>query len=228
MIKVIVTDIEGTTSSIRFVKEVLFPYAAKSLPGFLVRHWQAPTIASEVDAILAEEPDTERSPEAVNDVLQGWIAEDKKATPLKSLQGMIWKAGYESGDYQAHLYADTAPCLQAWKDQGIRLFVYSSGSIAAQKLFFGFSEAGDLTSLFDGYFDTTTGAKQDALSYRAILEEVAQPPSEVLFLSDICEELDAAASAGMKTVQLDREGVAVTGDHLVVSSFREIDLDSLQ
>lgn len=228
MIKAIVTDIEGTTSSIRFVKEVLFPYAAKSLPDYLVRHWQEPAIVREVDAILAEEPGTDRTPDAVNDVLQGWIAEDRKATPLKSLQGMIWKAGYESGDYQAHLYADTAPCLQAWRDQGIRLFVYSSGSIAAQKLFFGFSQAGDLRSLFDGYFDTTTGAKQDAKSYQSILETVAQPPSEVLFLSDIREELDAAAVAGMKTVQLDREGVAVTGDHLVVSSFREIDLDSLK
>lgn len=142
MIKAVVTDIEGTTSSISFVKEVLFPYAARQFPAFLERHWDQPEIQTQVRAAEQESGRPLESPASANALFQEWIQEDRKATPLKALQGMIWKAGYQNSDYTAHLYPDTAAALQAWKEKGLDLYVYSSGSIAAQKLFFGYSDAG--------------------------------------------------------------------------------------
>ena len=222
MVKVVLTDIEGTTSSISFVKEVLFPYAAQALPGFLAQHWEDAAVAAEVDQVIALSPDTERNPDAVNATLQQWIAEDRKATPLKALQGMIWRQGYEQECYRAHLYDDVAPALKAWHQSGLRLFVYSSGSVDAQKLFFCFSEAGDLRPLFEGYFDTRVGHKQEVESYRAIATLVGEPAEQILFLSDVCAELDAAAAAGMNTTQLVREEGMITGAHPVATSFAEI------
>ena len=157
MVKVVVTDIEGTTSSISFVKDVLFPYAAEHMLAFLEKHWHEDAVQAQIQAMAEHLDSTPTDAQQANTVLQQWIAEDRKFTPLKALQGMIWKDGYRSGAYRAHLYPEVAARLQKWKQQGLRLYVYSSGSIAAQKLFFGFSEAGDITSLFDGYFDTTTG-----------------------------------------------------------------------
>ena len=218
----IVTDIEGTTSSIAFVKDVLFPYAARSMEGFLSRHWDEAAVQEQITALASETDTTVDSPAAVNRVLQQWISEDRKATPLKTLQGMIWRAGYENGDYQAHVYPDAVQQLNRWHDQGIPLYVYSSGSIAAQKLFFAYSEAGDLTPLFAGYFDTTTGAKQDSDSYQRIAENIGQPPAQILFLSDIEAELNAAQQAGMQTVLLDRENVLHDSRHKKVASFAEI------
>ena len=143
---------------------------------------------------------------------------------MKALQGMIWKAGYQSGAYTAHLYPDTAPALRRWHDAGLPLYVYSSGSIAAQKLFFGYSDAGDLTPLFSGYFDTTTGMKQEVESYRKIAAAISLPASEIVFLSDIEGELNAAREAGFQTVLLDRDGKAPASSHRCVKSFAEISL----
>jgi enolase-phosphatase E1 len=229
MIKAVVTDIEGTTSSISFVKEVLFPYAAAHMESFLQQHWQEAAVQQQVQA-LAEAGDARvdagsvNSVEAANAVLQRWIREDRKATPLKALQGMIWKAGYESGAYTAHLYPDTAPALQRWHDQGLPLYVYSSGSIAAQKLFFGYSDAGDLTPLFSGYFDTTTGMKQETESYQKIVATLNLPAEQVLFLSDIEGELDAAKAAGLQTILLDRDNSISSSAHHRVTSFADIEL----
>lgn len=204
MIRAILTDIEGTTSSISFVKDVLFPYARKRLPAFVVTHADKPEVqhwlhetAKEAGLVSAREPE-------LIALLQRWIDEDRKATPLKALQGMIWDEGYRNGDYRAHLYPEVPARLRAWKRQGLELYVYSSGSVAAQKLFFGYSEAGDLTPLFSGYFDTETGAKREMESYRRIAAAIGKPAHEILFLSDVVEELDAAQAAGMKTTLLAR------------------------
>lgn len=222
MPRAIVTDIEGTTSSITFVKDVLFPYAAQHMLAFLQAHWHDDAVRGQIAALETDAGKTLATPEAANDVLQQWIVEDRKATPLKALQGMIWKAGYESGAYTAHLYPEVADCLRAWRAQGLPLYVYSSGSIAAQKLFFGYSDAGDLTPLFSGYFDTTSGGKREVQSYRNIAAAIGEPANELLFLSDIVEELDAARSAGFQTILLDREQSAPACDHRRVTDFRQI------
>ena len=224
MVKAVVTDIEGTTSSISFVKEVLFPYAAAHMASFLRAHWHTDEVREQIAALARESGEVVDSVERANAVLQRWIAEDRKATPLKALQGMIWKAGYENGDYTAHLYPDTAPALRRWHDAGLPLYVYSSGSVAAQKLFFGYSDAGDLTPLFSGYFDTTTGMKQDVASYRRIASAIGVAPEDILFLSDIEAELDAARAAGFSTTLLDRAATAPSSRHPCVRSFDEISL----
>lgn len=223
MIRAILTDIEGTTSSIRFVKEVLFPYAAEQIGDFLARHWHEPAVAEQVAAARRDSGEPLETPEQAAALLRAWIDQDRKATPLKALQGMIWESGYRNGDYQAHLYPDTARRLRDWHDQGFPLYVYSSGSVAAQKLFFGYSEAGDLTPLFQGYFDTTTGGKKEAASYRRISDAIGVPGNEILFLSDVEEELDAAREAGLKTVLLDREDAVASSHHPKAADFDAID-----
>ncbi|PHR65083.1 acireductone synthase [Alcanivorax sp.] len=222
MINAIITDIEGTTSSIAFVKDVLFPYAAKQFPAFLQAHWDDPSVQEQIQAAEVEAGESLGNPEQASALFRQWIEQDRKATPLKALQGMIWKAGYENGDYTAHLYPDTAPALKKWHDSGLPLYVYSSGSIAAQKLFFGYSDAGDLTGLLSGYFDTTTGPKQAADSYRKIQQAIGHPANTLLFLSDIEAELDAAAEAGFHTCLLDREQAGLESRHPVVSDFNHI------
>ncbi len=207
MIRAIVTDIEGTTSSIDFVHQTLFPYARQHLRRFLREQ-------AGVDAVQHALDDVEHivgrdlSIDDAADVLEQWIAEDKKLTPLKTLQGMIWRLGYESGELNGHVYADTPEALRAWHAAGKKLYVYSSGSVEAQKLIFGHTAYGDLQPLFSGYFDTRIGAKREAAAYRAILQQIGLPGSEVLFLSDVGAELDAAREAGMQTWQLLRDDKA--------------------
>lgn len=226
-IRALLTDIEGTTSSISFVKDVLFPYARRALPAFLKARGTDPEVARWVDAVAME---TGASGGAIVTVLQGWIDEDRKHTALKALQGMLWKAGYENRDFAAHVYADAAEQLRAWHAAGLPLYVYSSGSVGAQKLFFGHSEAGDLLPLFSGHFDTEIGGKREAASYTRIAEALQLAPAEVLFLSDVVEELDAARAAGLHTVLIDRaedypqprEGEAANG-HARHVDFRGIE-----
>ena len=222
MVQAVVTDIEGTTSSISFVKEVLFPYAAAHMADFLREHWDEPAVQEQIRAMASDTGEKVTTADDADRILQQWIREDRKVTPLKALQGMIWKAGYQSGAYTAHVYPDTAPALRRWHAAGLPLYVYSSGSIAAQKLFFGYSDAGDLTPLFSGYFDTTTGMKQEVDSYRKIALAIGVPASEILFLSDIEGELDAAREAGFQTILLDRDGKAPASSHQCVNSFAEI------
>lgn len=221
-VRAVLTDIEGTTSSIRFVHETLFPYAARALPDYLREHADAHRDIIEAVRDEAGEPDA--NVERVIAILLAWITEDRKATPLKALQGRIWRHGYESGAFTGHVYDDAADGLQRWYARGVRLYVYSSGSVEAQKLLFGHSDAGDLTPLFAGYFDTTTGHKRETTSYRSIAEATGVSPSEILFLSDVVEELDAAASAGMQTIQLVRDEDVVVGNHRTARSFDDIHL----
>ena len=225
MIKAIVTDIEGTTSSITFVKDVLFPYAREHMGDFIQAHAAEPTVSQQLDAVR-EMVGREISDEQVVGQLLQWIDEDRKVTPLKSLQGMIWEAGYREGDFKGHIFEDAARNLQAWQEAGVRLYVFSSGSVQAQKLLFMHTSFGDMTPLFSGYFDTNIGAKQDVTAYRHIVDALDVEPSEILFLSDIKAELDAAREAEMHTCWLVREGDLNPGaEHRQVASFDEIDLE---
>lgn len=198
-IRAIVTDIEGTTSSISFVKDVLFPYARKRLPAYVETHADKPEVQHWLHEAAKEAGLIEASRQEVIELLERWIDEDRKSTALKALQGMIWKDGYEEGEYRAHMYPEVAARLHAWRGEGLRLYVYSSGSVPAQKLFFRYSESGDLTPMFAGYFDTETGPKRETQSYQRIVEAIGERPEHVLFLSDVVEELDAAQAAGLKT-----------------------------
>lgn len=198
-IRAIVTDIEGTTSSIDFVREVLFPYARKRLPAFVETHGDKPDVLHWLHEAAREAGLVEATRQEIIELLLGWIDQDRKSTALKALQGMIWKDGYETGDYRAHMYPEVAARLRDWRADGIRLYVYSSGSVPAQQLFFRYSEAGDLSPLFAGYFDTETGPKRDTESYRRIATVIDEQPRHLLFLSDIVEELDAAREAGFHT-----------------------------
>jgi enolase-phosphatase E1 len=184
---------------------VLFPYAREHLPAFVRAHASEPDVAKLLDDARAA-ADADLDQEALIRQLQAWIDEDRKLTPLKALQGLIWEEGYRRGGFTGHVYPDAARCLRAWKDRGLALYVYSSGSVYAQKLLFGHTDHGDLTPLFSGYFDTTVGPKREADSYRTIASRIGLPPADILFLSDVREELDAAREAGMRTVWLVREG----------------------
>jgi enolase-phosphatase E1 len=201
-VRAIVTDIEGTTSSISFVKDVLFPYARKRLPAYIETHADKPEVQHWLHEAAKEAGLIEASRQEVIELLQRWVDEDRKSTALKALQGMIWKDGYEDGEYLAHMYPEVAARLHAWRGEGLHLYVYSSGSVSAQKLFFRYSEAGDLSALFAGYFDTETGPKRETESYLRIVEAIGERPEHVLFLSDVVEELDAARAAGLKTAWL--------------------------
>ncbi len=227
MIKAIVTDIEGTTSSILFVKDVLFPYARANLADYVRNHADDPQVKPLLEDVC-KEAGSELSTEQIITQLIQWLDEDKKVTPLKSLQGLIWEAGYRQGDFKGHLYADAAVNLKAWKDQGLDLYIYSSGSVYAQKLLFGHTEYGDLTPLFSGYFDTHIGGKKERQSYDNIAGQLAMPPSRLLFLSDIKEELDAAKAAGFETIWLTRDSVPdPQAEHRQVDSFDQISFADL-
>ncbi|RON38461.1 acireductone synthase [Pseudomonas brassicacearum] len=221
-IKAILTDIEGTTSAVSFVFDVLFPYAAKHLPDFVRQNAARADVAEQLDAVRRDTNEPNADFERVIDVLLNWIAEDRKATPLKALQGMVWEQGYQAGELKGHVYPDAVEALKRWHQDGFNLFVYSSGSIQAQKLIFGCSQAGDLSPLFSGYFDTTSGPKRDAKSYERITQAIGLDASQILFLSDIVEELDAAHTAGMATCGLARKGGELAG-HVTVDSFERID-----
>ncbi|HBK56638.1 MAG TPA: acireductone synthase [Xanthomonadales bacterium] len=203
MMPIILTDIEGTTSRIAFVKEVLFPYARRALPAFVRKHGGEPSVRRWLDAAALDIGGVVDD-ECIVEILQQWIDSDRKHTALKALQGMIWKTGYERGEYRAHIYPDAAESLRRWHADGQRLYVYSSGSVPAQRLFFAHTEAGDLTPLFSGYFDTEIGPKRASDSYRRIAAEIGCAPADLRFLSDVVEELDAAREAGLDTVLIDR------------------------
>jgi enolase-phosphatase E1 len=220
-VRAVVTDIEGTTSSLAFVKDILFPYARRSMTSFVREHEpELVDIAREIGVITGK---STLSADEMSGILLRWMNEDRKITPLKTLQGMIWRRGYESGELQSHVYEDAVRGLRKWHVSGLRLYVYSSGSIAAQKLLFSHTSYGDLLPLFSGYFDTTTGSKLESRSYSRIAEALAVAPRTIVFLSDHAAETQAAAAAGMQTVLLAREQVTPdTGEH--VHSFDDITL----
>jgi len=222
MIKAIVTDIEGTTSSLSFVKDVLFPYARERMAEFLRTHAQEPAVRREIEEVRRINGQNLSDAQVAEQLIR-WIDEDRKITPLKALQGMIWEDGYRKGAFKGHMYEDAVRNLKQWKAAGIALYVFSSGSVQAQKLLFAHTEYGDLTPLFSGYFDTNIGNKREAASYRKIAETIGFPPPDLLFLSDIKEELDAARAARMQTMWLVRDGaLAATAPHRQVGNFDAI------
>ena len=220
-IKTIVTDIEGTTSDIDFVRHVLFPYAAERIGDFVQKHANDAGVGEQLTEVAREIGTSDLS--AIILQLQQWIEQDVKATPLKQLQGMIWRDGYQQGVLQSPIYDDAYEWLQRWHARDLSLAVYSSGSVAAQQLFFQYNNRGDLRSWFQHWFDTTTGAKIVAESYRTIAQVLKLQPASVLFLTDLPSEAEAASAAGMQVLLLNRAGL-VTGDQVcpVIESFAEV------
>ena len=214
-ISAIITDIEGTTTPIRFVHHVLFPQARAGLPALLRDRAAEPEVA----AALAGVPGPDKLA-----ALLAWMDGDVKAGPLKALQGILWRDAYAAGAVQGELYPDVAPCLRRWSKAGLRLFVYSSGSVEAQRLLFRHSDAGDLAPLFAGFFDTSVGPKREPSSYAAIATSLRLPAAEALFLSDVEAELDAAAAAGLQACQVVRpgDGTVPTDRHPACADFAEV------
>jgi len=227
MIRAIVTDIEGTTSDIRFVHNVLFPYARERLAAFVSAQQYAEPVNTILDNLREETGEPQASTQELITTLFAFMDEDRKSTALKALQGIIWQDGYVNGDFTGHLYPDVLPSLEKWKSQGIDLYVYSSGSVAAQKLLFGYSDEGDITHLFSGYFDTHIGAKRDVTSYQNIAAQINLAPSQILFLSDIHQELDAAEQAGFRTLQLIRGDDDGASHHHQVHQFDDINPEQI-
>jgi enolase-phosphatase E1 len=224
----VLIDIEGTTSTIAFVHQVLFPYADAHLDAYVAAHRSDPEVAAAMReaAKLAGEP-ADADDATVLAQLHGWIAEDRKATPLKTIQGLIWADGYARGELRAHVYPDAAAGLRRWQAAGVDLYVYSSGSIGAQKVLFANNSEGDLTALFSGHFDTTIGHKREMRSYTAISRAMRTPPEDIVFLSDVDAELDAAAQTGMQTVRLLRSAdtpPGATTKHPSATTFDEIEI----
>lgn len=225
MIRYILTDIEGTTTAISFVHDVLFPYSAARMPAWVEAHRSQLA----VQAALAQVTETVHLEEGILLTQEGqvqrllqWIQEDRKHGGLKTLQGLLWKEGYEAGAYRGHVYPDVPPALKRWKQRGLDMGVYSSGSVEAQQLLFGYSDAGDLRPYFSHYFDTSVGHKRQVASYLQIQRELDLPAASILFLSDVPQELDAAGAAGLRTTQLVRPGTLPTAHHPVAPNFDEI------
>ncbi len=217
-VKAILTDIEGTTSSISFVHDILFPYAAENIPAYVQKNED--DISEILDQVREIENNQSLTAREITEIFLHWISEDKKITPLKALQGLVWQDGYESGAFKGHIYDDAAQALQSWHQRGLALYIYSSGSIAAQKLIYGYSEAGDITPLLSGYFDTTSGPKLEAESYTKIAREIGLPTAQILFLSDHAGEITAADKSGYQTILVAREEKKTNA----VQSFSEINI----
>ena len=219
-VRAVLTDIEGTTSSLAFVKDVLFPYARQALPQYVRAHEsKLRNLTADIAATVGKQMLTAQE---TIDLLLQWMSEDRKVTPLKTLQGMIWKTGYESGELRSHVYEDAVQALRRWHARGLALYVYSSGSIEAQKLLFAHTPDGDLTPLFLGYFDTTTGPKLESRSYETIVSSLQLPASSVVFLTDHEGEIQAATAAGLQTVLLSREARQPSADY--ARSFDELSI----
>jgi enolase-phosphatase E1 len=225
----VVLDIEGTTSATSFLVDQLYPYSARRFADWLDAHPDDPDTAQAVAQIRETIGDPTAGTGRLADTLRGWLAEDRKATPLKTIQGLIWAQGFASGELTAHFYPDVVPALRAWHGTGLRLYVFSSGSVTAQQSWFAHSPEDDLRPLLSGYFDTANaGPKRVTDSYRTIARTIATDPSRIVFLSDVVAELDAAREAGWHTVEVRRPGEAHVnagvGDHLQISSFQTLDL----
>ena len=226
--RAVLVDIEGTTSTIAFVHEVLFPYADEHLDAYVAAHREEPVVAQALlDAaqLAGLAPDVDDATVLAH--LHAWIAQDRKATPLKTLQGLIWAEGYAQTGLRGHVYPDAAAGLRRWHAAGLKLYVYSSGSVEAQRVLFANSVHGDLTPLFSGNFDTTVGSKRASASYAVIADVVGFAPPDIVFLSDVDAELDAARKAGMQTVRLLRPADTAPGAttlHASAVSFDELEI----
>ncbi|MFJ5309461.1 acireductone synthase [Streptomyces sp. NPDC088350] len=227
----VVLDIEGTTSATGFVVDVLYPYSRSRFAALLTGRADDPAVSRAIAQVRELTGDPDADAVQIEKTLNSWLDEDRKATPLKTLQGIIWSEGFARGDLVSHFYDDVVPALRAWHSAGLRLYVYSSGSVAAQRAWFTSSPEGDLLPLVSGLYDTeNAGPKQEPESYRRIAAATGIEPSRLLFLSDRPGELDAAVAAGWHAVGVRRPGEPYfeqgVGDHAQAGAFDEIDITS--
>lgn len=209
MTKLFLFDIEGTTTDINFVHKVLFPYSESHMKDFILHHQDHPLVQNALQDIretIFREEKTQPSLYDMIDTLKKWIQSDRKHGALKEIQGLIWDIGYSKNDFKGHVYADVKPFFKAILEKGAKIGIYSSGSVHAQKLIFGYSSDGDLTPMISYYFDTKVGAKREPTSYQNIAVATHLQPSDIRFFSDIPEELSAAETAGMTVTHVVREG----------------------
>lgn len=233
----ILLDVEGTTSSVSFVYDEMFPFVRRELQRFLADASNDPAVqsaceliardagADSLNAWLADRDSAEQAQAKIRDEVTRLMDADVKATGLKALQGLIWKSGFASGELISHVYEDVVPALHSWREHGLDLRVYSSGSVAAQALFFGHTCEGDLLPLFSGHYDTQIGGKKEPASYAAIAADWGLPAKQILFLSDVVAELDAATTCGFQTALCRRPGNAdppVNHAHAEFNSFASI------
>ena len=219
--KAILLDIEGTTTDIRFVTKTLFPYARERMHAFLEAHESDAAVADAISSMRAQMEKADASLAEIGDELVRWIDEDRKQEPLKGLQGLIWAEGYKDGSIKAHIYDDVAPAFGRWKASGLILAIFSSGSIAAQKLLFAHTSLGDLTPYLSAHFDLTTGSKKEASSYLAIAKAMDLQPAEIRFYSDAPAEIEAAIEAGFDAVLVERDGPIAADVAARVTSFTD-------
>lgn len=220
----ILMDIEGTTSSISFVKDVLFPYFLSNIDDInkLSNIKEVKYAFGQVLRLVKQDENRDiTTSEEVIFQLKKWCQQDLKITPLKTLQGILWQKGYQNGELLGHVYDDVPVMLENWNFLGKKMGIFSSGSVNAQKLLFSHSVKGNLSTYFSNYFDTNIGSKRDSDTYSLITKKLALPQNRILFLSDVIEELAAAEKAGMKTVQITREG-NIQSWKQAVSNFSEI------
>ncbi len=225
MIRYVLMDIEGTLISVAFVREILFPFAKHRLASFLHERRHDPEVFQWTvvcQDVIERETGARPSFEELPVTLTEWIDQDRKLAGLKALQGMIWDEGYRQRAFTPELYGDVLPALTQWRERGVRLGIYSSGSEQAQRLLFAHTNAGDVTSLLEHFFDTRVGEKKTASSYRTISEQIGLPPQHILFLSDAERELDAAASAGFRTTHIVRPGTDASTRHPVHSDLTHL------
>jgi len=247
-IRAVLLDIEGTTTPMAFVHEVLFSYARSQVGNYLAEHFDSPDTVADLAKLRQEqaidakqgleppaldnedrnEPGTRARDAEVQSLVTyvHWLIDrDRKSTGLKSLQGKIWRQGYLDRTLKAPLFEDVAPALERWHRAGLKISIFSSGSSLAQQLLFAHTEAGDVTRFIDNYFDTTSGSKTTIESYRQIASSLRLPAQEILFISDVSAELEAASAAGMQTLLCVRPGnrpQAVTGQHQIAHTFDDI------
>lgn len=213
--KAILLDIEGTTTPIDFVHKTLFPFAKEKTGDYVKDHLaelNAEITQLEVEyhrdftnQIYGRNFDA-KIPESIAEYLKFLIEVDRKSTPLKSIQGKIWQAGYESGELKSVMFEDVPRAFERWYQKGKTIAIYSSGSVLAQKLIFKHSNFGDLSRYISAYFDTNIGHKRERQSYENIAEKMQNRKQEILFISDVLEELEAAHSTGLESILSDRKG----------------------
>lgn len=227
--RAIVLDIEGTTTPVEFVYQVLFPFARTHAAAYLRREGESPACRAAMDQLRIEQADDRErglQPPALLPDYVVWLMErDRKSPGLKGLQGLVWQEGYRSGELRGQVYPDVPRAFERWRTQGIDLYIYSSGSVLAQQLLFGSTDAGDLTGFLAGYFDTAVGPKLEPESYRAIAERIRVVSARILFVSDVAAELDCAAAAGWQTalcVRGEKNALPGSGRYACIHSFDEI------
>ncbi|MFC1519499.1 acireductone synthase [Pseudomonadota bacterium] len=224
-IRAIIVDTAGTTTDLDFIQDVLFPYSKKAMGDFLAQNQHNPLVEYCISDVRDLALEADASIERVTEILSQWIDEDRKATPLKTLQGLIWKQGYAANEFTGHIYPDFIDAMPGLEASNIRLYSFSSGSAEAQKLLFSHSDAGDLTPKFSGHFDTRTGNKLDKQAYCNILNTISLSPKQVLFISDVVEELKAAEAAGLNTRHMVRFENQKTAKFAQIKSFAELTID---